>query len=221
MQNVTAAAFPVLAVNIGSVQAGTYKGKEAHSGIGKSSVAQGVVLSELGLTGDEQADLVNHGGSDKAVCVYCHNHYPHWEMVLKQTLNYGSFGENFTVFDLTEDKVHIGDIYDIGTAVVQVSQPRQPCWKLAMKWGLDELPLLITNTGATGYYFRVLRPGEVKAGDKLLLKETHSAQITIAEANRVMYKDREDLEGIRRLLNVEELSVSWVEMLTSRLKRLM
>ncbi|WP_373230970.1 MOSC domain-containing protein [Cohnella sp.] len=219
-QNISPSAYPLLAVNIGSVQAGIYKGKETRSGIGKSAVDHSVMLTELGLVGDEQADLVHHGGIDKAICVYNFNHYSHWEKILKRPLVYGTFGENFTVHHLYENEVHIGNIFDIGNAVVQVSQPRQPCWKLAMKWGLDELPLLVTDSGATGFYFRVLRSGEVKAGDQLQLKETHPAQITIAEANRVMHKDREDINGIRRLLEVEELSASWVNTLTSRLKRL-
>jgi MOSC domain-containing protein YiiM len=89
-----------------------------------------------------------------------------------------------------------------------------------MKWGLDELPILVTERGATGFYFRVLKVGEVQTGDPLILKETHPALITVAEANRVMHKDRDDIEGIRRLLEVDELSASWVKSLTSRLTRL-
>lgn len=220
-QNISQPSCFLLSVNIGRVQVGTYKGKEARSGISKLAISQSLQLTELGLFGDEQADLIHHGGSDKAVCVYNYGHYSHWERVLKRQLIYGSFGENFTVLHLNEDEVHIGDVFDVGTSVVQVSQPRQPCWKLAMKWGLDELPMLVTESGATGFYFRVLQPGEVKAGDKLLPRETHPARITVAEANRVMHMDREDLDGIRRLLEVEELSASWRDTLTSRFNRLL
>ncbi|MCD9020950.1 MOSC domain-containing protein [Cohnella silvisoli] len=216
----TLAVFPLLSVNIGRVQTGVYKGKEAQSGIGKSTVHRSVHVSVLGVEGDEQADLVNHGGPDKAICLYSLDHYPHWEEVLRRSLEFGSFGENFTVRNMNESDVRIGDIFHVGSAVVQVSQPRQPCWKLAMKWGLDELPLLITESGATGFYFRVLEAGEVKAGDELLLKVTHPARITVAEANRVMHKDKGDLEGIRRLLAVDALSASWVNTLTNRLLRL-
>jgi MOSC domain-containing protein YiiM len=213
-------AIPLLSLNIGSVQTRFYRGKEARSGIEKTTVDQVLSLTKLGLVGDEQADLEHHGGEDKAICVYSFDHYPHWEKVLKHTLPYGSFGENFTIERLDESEVHIGDIFEVGTAVVQVSQPRQPCWKLAMKWGLDELPILVTDRGATGFYFRVLKVGEVQTGDPLILKETHPALITVAEANRVMHKDRDDIEGIRRLLEVDELSASWVKSLTSRLTRL-
>ncbi len=212
--------FPILSVNIGSVQSGTYKGKEAKSGIGKNGVDYALNISSLGLSGDEQADLVNHGGVDKAICVYDYGHYPHWESVLNRSLPFGSFGENFTVSRLEESVVHIGDIFEVGSTVVQVSQPRQPCWKLAMRWGLEELPLLVTESGATGFYFRVLEEGEVRFGDALTLKQLHPAGISVEEANRVMHKDKHDLEGIHRLLEVKELSASWVKTFTARLNRL-
>jgi MOSC domain-containing protein YiiM len=212
--------YTLLSVNIGVVQSGIYRGKEALSGIGKERIAHKIAIGALGLEGDEQADLVHHGGVDKAICAYSHVHYPHWEGLLGRKLLPGAFGENFTLGNITENEVHIGDIFEIGTAIVQISQPRQPCWKLAMKWGLEELPLLVTESGATGFYFRVLIPGVVKEGDKLILKEAHRAGVTVSEANRVMHKDREDIEGIRGLLAVKELSASWVNTFTSRLERL-
>ncbi|MBO9598023.1 MAG: MOSC domain-containing protein, partial [Cohnella sp.] len=96
------AEYPVVSINVGAVQRGEYKGKEQRSGINKSAIDGPVTLGKLGLAGDEQADLVFHGGPDKAVCVYLHNHYPHWEQVLGRSLPYGSFGENFTALDLME-----------------------------------------------------------------------------------------------------------------------
>jgi MOSC domain-containing protein YiiM len=213
-------AFPLLSVNVGKVESGNYKGKETRSGIFKSLVGHSVSVSELGVSGDEQADLVNHGGPDKAICVYNIDHYSHWEKVLGRSLQHGAFGENFTVRRMTENDVHIGDVFQVGSAVVQISQPRQPCWKLAMKWGLEELPLLVTEEGATGFYFRVLQTGELKAGDVISLRAMHPTRISVAEANRVMHKDKEDIDGINRLLAVDVLSASWVKTFTSRLKRL-
>ncbi|WP_420808653.1 MOSC domain-containing protein [Cohnella luojiensis] len=213
-------AYSLLSINIGNVKSSTYKGKEAKSGIVKSAITHAVALAELGLAGDEQADLVNHGGKDKSVCVYSADHYPHWENVLGRKLPHGTFGENFTVRGMSERDIHIGDVYQVGTAAVQVSQPRQPCWKLAMRWGLDELPLLVTESGATGFYLRVLENGVAANGDELRLMQTHPARITVEEANRLMHKDKEDAEGIRRLLAVKELSASWVNTLTKRLDRL-
>jgi MOSC domain-containing protein YiiM len=218
-ESVSLSVIPVISVNIGSVQSGIYRGKEALSGISKNQVNRSIFVTTEGLAGDEQADLVNHGGPDKAICVYSFDHYPHWENVLHRTLPYGSFGENFTVRNMREGEVHIGDSFRIGEALVQISQPRQPCWKLAMRWGLEELPFLVTESGTTGFYFRVLQPGEVAAGDELVRVETHPAHITVTEANRLMHKDKDDVGGIRRLLAVQELSISWVNTLTSRLTR--
>ncbi|MFC5467584.1 MOSC domain-containing protein [Cohnella suwonensis] len=213
-------AYPIISLNVGAVRTDEYKGKQAQSGIYKTTVDRPLALSALGLDGDEQADLVNHGGPDKAICVYSLEHYPHWEKVLSAELPLGAFGENFTVGNLSERDIRIGDVFRVGTAVVQVSQPRQPCWKLAMKWGLEELPMLVTETGATGFYFRVLTPGTIQPSDSLTLEIAHEAGVTIEEANRVMHKDKADAEGILRVLAVEELSASWKKTLSARLSRL-
>ncbi|MFC5403644.1 MOSC domain-containing protein [Cohnella soli] len=216
----TEQSYPIVSLNIGVARAGEYKGKPAVSGIVKTAVDGPLALSETGLDGDEQADLVNHGGPDKAICVYSLEHYPHWEKMLNAKLPLGAFGENFTVGGLNERDTRIGDVYRVGTAVVQVSQPRQPCWKLAMRWGLDELPLLVTETGATGFYFRVLTPGTIQPTDTLTLIASHDAGITIEEANRVMHKDKADAVGIRRILALKELSESWRKTLSARLARM-
>lgn len=220
VKEIETVAYPVVSLNVGKVQPGQYRGKEQRSGIVKSGVDGAVALGELGLDGDEQADLVFHGGPDKAICVYSLAHYPHWEDVLGRKLPHGSFGENFSVAGLSENDVHIGDAFAVGGAVVQISQPRQPCWKLAMRWGLEELPLLVTETGATGFYFRTLEGGAVSAGDELRLLSRHPAGITVAEANRVMHRDKTDADGIRALLEVDALSESWRNTLTNRLGRL-
>lgn len=209
----------LLSVNTGAAQTANYKGKEARSGIFKQPASAPLKLGKNGLEGDEQADLVNHGGPDKAVCAYVHEHYSHWERVLDRSLPMGAFGENFTVQGLSEADVHIGDVFTVGTAKLQVSQPRIPCWKLAMKWGLDELPALVTQTGATGFYFRVLEPGEVAAGE-LALVERHPAAMSVKEANRIMHEDKRDAAGIRRLLAVDALAESWRGTLEKRLAKL-
>lgn len=218
--NATSMTSPIVSLNIGTVRISEYKDKEQRSGIVKSTVTERLHLGHTGFTGDEQADLVNHGGPDKAVCVYPLDHYPHWESVLGRSLPYGSFGENFSISGLLEPDVCIGDIFSAGSAVVQVSQPRQPCWKLAMRWGLDELPALVTQSGATGFYFRTLTEGEVGGGDQLRLLDRHAKGLTVAEANRIMHLDKEDVVGIRALLDVDALSASWVKTLTARLERL-
>jgi MOSC domain-containing protein YiiM len=212
---------PLLSVNRGRAQTSHFKGKEAQSAIFKQPVAGTVELRYEGLAGDEQADRVHHGGPDKAVCVYSHVHYRHWEQVLERQLPFGAFGENFTIGSGTETDVCIGDVFRAGTAVVQISQPRVPCWKLAMKWGLDQLPKLVTDSGATGYYFRVLEPGSIRAGDVLVRERSHSAAVTVAEVNRVMHRDKNDIAGLERLLRLDDvLAASLMEMLQNRLVRL-
>ena len=135
------------------------------SGFCKNAVAGPVALRWTNLDGDEQADLDNHGGVDKAVCCYPAVHYDGWRCALNlPDLAFGGFGENFTIDGLAEPDVCIGDVWKIGTAVVQVSQPRQPCWKLARRWKIKTLTLQVQQTGRTGWYFRVLTEGVVAPG---------------------------------------------------------
>ena len=122
-------------------------------------------VTPTGIEGDGQADLVNHGGVDKAICVYPLAHYPHWQEMIGRELSPAAFGENFTVDGLTEADVCIGDTWRVGEDVlVQVSQPRQPCWKLARRWQRKTLALEVQESGKTGWYFRVLEEGTVQAG---------------------------------------------------------
>lgn len=208
----------LMSLNIGMPVEMEYQGKPVSTGIYKKAVEGRVYLSSTQLDGDGQADLVNHGGPDKAVCVYCAEHYPMWEEKLHRKLPSGTFGENFTVIGLEETRVHIGDVFELGGALLQVSQPRQPCYKLGKKLETAELPLWVQQTGQTGYYFRVLREGHVAAGQSFRLVERHPAGITVAEANRLKYHDKSDLSGIRALLEVEALSDSWRESFQKRLK---
>ncbi|MDF2959975.1 MAG: yflK [Paenibacillus sp.] len=207
----------LLSLNISKPVTVEYQGKPLETGIFKEPVNGILMLSSVQLEGDGQGDLINHGGEDKAVCVYCAEHYVFWEEELQHKLPYGAFGENFTVTGLLESAVHIGDVFEIGEAVVQVSQPRQPCFKLGMKHKLPELPAQVQNTGFTGYYFRVLKEGKVSAGDNFSLKERHPLAVTVAEANRLKYHDKADIAGIHTLLAVEALADSWRKSFEKRL----
>ncbi|MFH5181526.1 MOSC domain-containing protein [Paenibacillus sp. TAB 01] len=207
----------LLSLNIGKPVEMAYQGKSVSTGIYKKAVEDHVYLSSLNLEGDAQADLVNHGGPDKAVCVYCSEHYAMWEGKLQRSLAYGTFGENFTVAGLEESQVHIGDIFELGTVRLQISQPRQPCFKLGGKLNQPELPLWVQQTGCTGYYFRVLKEGHVAPGQTFRLAERHPAAVSVAEANRLKYHDKSDFDGIRALLAVEALADSWRESFQKRL----
>ncbi|TJY44584.1 MOSC domain-containing protein [Cohnella pontilimi] len=213
--------IPLLSLNRGRAQTSFFKGKEAKSAIFKEPADRALELGYEGIEGDEQADRVHHGGPDKAVCVYSLVNYPHWEQVLGRQLPFGAFGENFTIGSSTEEDVCIGDVFRVGTAVVQISQPRVPCWKLAMKWGLDGLPKLVADSGATGYYYRVLEPGSVRAGDVLVHDKRHFAGVTVAEVNRILHRNKQDIAGIEQLLRLDDvLARVLLDMLESRLARL-
>ena len=199
----------LISVNVGTPGTLTYLGKEVPSSFIKTVVSSPVWLNRDGLAGDEQADLKNHGGPDKAVCVYPQEHYGYWSSRLHRELSVAAFGENFTAEGLLEDNVCIGDIYEVGEATVQVSQPRQPCFKLAARHEQPKLALWVQETGLTGFYFRCLRASWVSVGEPLRLVHRHPQEITVAEANCLMHRDKDDVEGLERLLAVAELSLSW------------
>lgn len=190
------------------------------SGFLKEPVAGPVALRRTNLEGDGQADLVNHGGPDKAVCCYPAAHYPGWRTELgRPEMAHGAFGENFTIDGLAEPDVCIGDVFRVGGALVQASQPRQPCWKLARRWKLKTLTLTVQESGRTGWYFRVLAEGTVAAGDLVERVERPHPGWTIAEANRVMHRDKDDRDAAAALAALPALSASWKATLTKRLAK--
>ncbi len=206
----------VLSINVGVPIALQYRSKEVISGIYKDPIEHSAYLSYLNFEGDLQADLEHHGGTDKAVCVYPSEHYMHWEQVLQRPLTPGAFGENVTTSGLLESQLYIGDIFRLGDAVVQISQPRQPCYKLSVKYELPELPLLVQTTGYTGYYFRVLEEGLVSRSASLVLLERPQDKVTLAYANTIMHMDKQNIEGIDHILEIPWLSDSWRKTLTAR-----
>ncbi|MFC5451499.1 MOSC domain-containing protein [Paenibacillus aestuarii] len=197
-----------------------HQGRELVTGIVKSPVSSPLFLSKTQLEGDGQADLVYHGGEDKALCVYASEHYPYWEKQLNKKLSFGSFGENLTVSGMLEDEVCIGDVFAIGEAVVQVSQPRQPCYKLAKRHDVVDLAVQVQDTGYTGFYFRVLQEGVIPPHPRVERIKKHELGVTLADANHVKYQDKSNISGIQRILSVEALSASWRESFENRLAEL-
>ncbi|MFC0562422.1 MOSC domain-containing protein [Halalkalibacter alkalisediminis] len=200
----------ILSLNIGvSQNIGGDGDKKIISAIYKNSVSEkSLFLSKTGLEGDQQADLVNHGGIDKAVCIYPIEHYAYWEKELEKTFPIGSFGENMTLAGMVEKDTHIGDIWQWGEAVVQVSQPRRPCYKVAKRHQEPKLPLLIQQTGYSGYYLRVLKEGYVSVKDRCVLTERKS-DVSIKVVNHTTYQDQNNERDKHVLLNLNELSVAW------------
>lgn len=190
------------------------------SGFLKRSVAEPLWLGATNLQGDGQDDLAHHGGPHKAVCVYPAAHYPFWRHTLGQPeLVGGDFGENFTVDKLTEDDICIGDVWTVGEATVQVSQHRQPCWKLARRWSIKDLALQVQQTGRTGWYFRVLVEGTVQQAMQLSLVERPHPTWTVAAANQVMHHDRKNFEAAADLASLPTLSPSWKDTLIRRVEK--
>jgi MOSC domain-containing protein YiiM len=151
----------------------------------KAPVSGPVWLGQTNLAGDAQADLRVHGGPDKAVNAYAAEHYAYWQQTLgRPDFTHGAFGENFTVEGMNEETVCLGDVYQIGEAIVEVSQPRGPCWKIARRWQLKNLTAQVAQTGYTGWYFRVLREGQVQAGDDIRLLKRPHPEWSIARANQ-------------------------------------
>ncbi|MFX3635197.1 MAG: MOSC domain-containing protein [Candidatus Pristimantibacillus sp.] len=210
----------IVSLNVGMPVTASHGSKQIQTGIFKSSSTDSHQLKFNGLSGDGQADLIHHGGPDKAVCVYCEQHYPYWEQQLERKLEPGAFGENWTISEWTERDICIGDIIQAGEVVVQVSQPRQPCYKIGIRHQMPELTEQVQKTGYTGFYFRVLQEGRITAGIPLLFISRHPAAISIAEANRIMYTDKNDVDAIKALLAVDELAASWRNTLSSRLLKL-
>lgn len=210
--------FKILSLNVGKPEDTDFGKKNVTTGFFKEPVHEPVFLSSVNFTGDGQGDLVHHGGVHKAVCVYPFEHYSYWERTLERTLSPSAFGENLTVAGMTEEDVCIGDSFQLGEAIVQVSQPRQPCFKLGLVYGRKDMPLLVQDTGYTGFYFRVLQEGMVSPTDTLTVLARREQAITVAEANRLMHHDKQDLEGVRRLLEVDELSPSWRKTFEKRLE---
>lgn len=181
----------------------------------KQSVTGPIHATRLGLVGDEQADTVHHGGPDKAICCYPSEHFPHWQaMPGLEAMGAGGFGENFTTSGHTESDVCIGDIFSCGTATFQITQPRQPCWKLASRWRTKGLTAWAERDGLTGWYLRVLTEGAVQANDELTLIDRPNPDWTIARANEIAHHQRHDREQVAALAAVPYLSASWHESFT-------
>jgi len=180
----------LISVNVGPVrQLGRVRGKPVRSGFVKKPVSGTVKVGRLNLERDRQADLTVHGGMDKAVYVYPSEHYPFWaQKYPDMELPWGSFGENLTTEGLLEDEVHIGDRLVAGSAEFAVTQPRFPCYKLGLRFGTQAILKVFLDSERSGYYLRVLREGEVKAGDEIRTVETNENSPTINTMVRMVKK---------------------------------
>ena len=174
-------------------------------------------LGSTNIEGDAQADTRAHGGPDKAVLAYSADHYLVWRTEMPEVpLEHGGFAENLDISGLSEMNVCLGDSFAIGDAIVQVSQARQPCWKISRRWRVQDFALRVQHTGRTGWYLRVLQEGEIEAGMDVRLTERPHPQWTIARCNEVMHVLKKDRGLAADLAAIPQLAESWQKTLQKR-----
>jgi len=180
---------------------------------------------ELGMTsfaGDMVQDKKHHGGNDKAICCYNSDHFIKWRNELGFDLGPAAFGENLTLRgeSALERNVFIGDRYQLGEAIVEVSEPRGPCYVIGIRYNYKQFPVLLQKSGLTGYYLRTIKPGLVKRTDQLIHVSSHPEKISVMDVNHIRYHEPKNKEWIERLVNLKELSKDWHVMFEKKLLKL-
>jgi len=200
----------LLSVNVGLPRDIAWKGRTVHTGVWKNPVHGRCRVARLNLAGDGQGDLAGHGGEHRAVFVYQIESYRYWQEQLKRTdfVN-GQFGENFTVEGLPDDAVCIGDRYRIGTALFEVTQPRVTCFRIGIRMNEPRMAALLTSSGRPGFYFRVLREGEVGEGDDIVKAAEAAERMTVTDVNALLYLPNHARDRLARALRIEALSPGW------------
>ena len=210
----------LLSVNVSLPKEVPHGRETVSTGIFKEPVGGRIMLRTTNLDGDGQADLENHGGVDRAAYAYSIKNYDHWRRELgRAKFAFGQFGENFTVEGMVEDDIYIGDVFRVGDALVEVSQPRPPCFKLGIKMGMAGFPKLFLASGRVGFYLRVLEEGEVGARDAFERVESDPEQVSVREMSRLLFFEPENLEGAKRALRVRALSPGWRDSFEERLAK--
>jgi MOSC domain-containing protein YiiM len=200
----------LISVNVGLARVVLNNGEPVSTGIFKEPVAGRVMLRTLNLDGDRQADLSVHGGPSKAVYAYPSEHYAYWKNELPEMkLPWGMFGENFTTTGLFESELTIGDKFRIGSALLMITEPRMPCYKLGIKFGRSDIVKRFLASERTGFYFAVLEEGEVEAGDRIQLIEASERSVTVSDITRLYTREKHNIELLRRAIEVDVLSESW------------
>ncbi len=200
----------LLSVNVGLPRDIAWKGRTVHTGIWKTPVGGRCRVGRLNLDGDGQGDLAGHGGEQRAVFVYQIESYRYWQDQLKRTdFVRGQFGENFTIEGLPDDAVYIGDRYQIGSALFEITAPRVTCYRVGIRMNEPRMPALLTSSGRPGFYFRVLQEGEVRAGDEIVKVGETKERMTVAEINALLYSPNHPRDRLERALRIAPLSPGW------------
>ena len=207
----------IVSVNVGLPREVVWKGITVQTAIFKEPVAGAVAIRELNLAGDQQADLTVHGGSEKAVYAYPAEHYEYWRKQLSDvSLSWGTFGENLTTAGLWEETLCIGDLLKIGSAVLRVTQPRMPCYKLQLRFNRDDMIKRFLVSGRSGFYLSVIEPGNVGAGSRVEILDRDPNSVTITDIVRLYFGQARDPELLQRAMNVTSLPENWKTQLLLR-----
>src|SRR5215813_10225701 len=202
----------LLSVNVGLPLDIEWKGRTVHTAVWKDPERGRCRVRRLNLAGDGQGYLVGHGGEQRAVFVYQIESYGYWqEQLQRNDFVHGQFGENFTIEGLPDDAVCIGDRYQIGTALFEVTQPRVTCYRVGIRMNEPRMPALLTSRGRPGFYFRVLQEGEVGAGDEIVKVGEAKERMTVAEINALLYSSNHPRDRLERALRIPALSAGWRE----------
>jgi len=197
-----------------------YMGKTVTTGIFKEPASGQGILRTLNLDGDRQIDLRGHGGPFKAVCVYTIENYEHWKRELgRNDFKFPQFGENFTVEGMREDDIHVGDVYRVGDALVEVTQPRVPCYRLGIKMGDPHFLKRFLQSCLVGFYLRVLEEGMVGAGDRIELVKKDPEEMSVRKVCHLYYFDPDNLEDCEKAIRIKALSPGWREGFENRLEK--
>jgi ferredoxin-NADP reductase/MOSC domain-containing protein YiiM len=200
----------LLSVNVGLPRDIEWRGRVVHTGIWKTPVQGRCAARRLGLDGDGQGDLAGHGGEHRAVLAYQIESYRYWEEHLQRSgFVFGQFGENLTIDGLPDRTVCIGDVFRIGTAVFEVSQPRVTCYRVGIRMNEPTMAALLTSSGRPGFYLRMLQEGEIGAGDEIVKLREANERMTVEEANALLYSSAHPRDQLERALRIEALSPGW------------
>lgn len=196
----------IVSLNVGLPRSVPYMDREIRTGIFKQPVAGPLLLRRLNLDGDHQADLENHGGRNKAVYAYPSEHYEFWRGELpEKDLPWGMFGENLTTEGLLEENACIGDHFRIGQAIVKVTQPRIPCYKLGIRFGRADMVKRFLASRRSGIYFSVVEEGLINKGDTIERVREDERRISIADVNRAYVNTRDNIPLVRQIVSLELL----------------
>jgi MOSC domain-containing protein YiiM len=212
----------LISVNVGLPRVVMSNGEPVSTGIFKEPVGGRVMLRTLNLDGDRQADLSVHGGPSKAVYVYPSEHYDYWKHELPEMkLPWGMFGENFTSAGVFESELNIGDKFRVGSAVVMVTEPRMPCYKLGIKFNRPDIIKRFLASERTGFYFAVLQESEVGVGDPIELIEGSKNSVRVSDITSLYTREKHNVGLLRRAIEVEALPESWKSYFQHRLEKLL